>query len=62
MDKILTMVVKGATLLTTLAMLALTVWSLASGQHALMSLVAISLTAVFGFFSFVDIRNMVRGK
>jgi hypothetical protein len=62
MDKILTMVVKVATLLTTLAMLALTVWSLASGQPALMSVVGVALTAVFGFFSFVDIRNMVRGK
>lgn len=62
MDKIFLIIVKCATLITTLAMAALTVWSIASGQPALLTLVGLALTGVFGFFSFLDIRNAIRGK
>lgn len=62
MDKIFGMIVKLATLITTLLMGALTVWSVVTGQPALMSFVGFLLTGVFGFFSFLDIRNLIRGK
>jgi len=57
MVDVLKIIVKVATLLTVLALLGLTGWSLTLGPHWGLFVTCLSLTAVFGYFSYRDIKG-----
>lgn len=60
--KYLQYVLEFATVLTAIAMTALTVWSLLSHQHPLVTFVAAVLALTSGFMSVLDLRNRLQGK
>ena len=60
METIVKVIIKVATLLTTFALGALSVYSLVNHLPFLATFVGFMLTAIVGFFTFLDIRAYIK--